>query len=134
MNKKKKTLIGIESGVNMNNKYQSVFIPVIKGTAFIINKPEFKIGRDSSCDIILTENSVSRIHLIIYHQDMNNVVLVDNNSTNGTTVNNMPVTTPVQITENSVIMLGGEVALVLEKVPEMQHRMHHFRRKIINQI
>jgi hypothetical protein len=121
MNKKKKTLIGIESGVNMNNKYQiRVHSGSLRGQAFIINKPEFKIGRDPSCDIILTENSVSRIHLIIYHQDMNNVVLVDNNSTNGTTVNNMPVTTPVQITENSVIMLGGEVALVLEKVPEMQ--------------
>ena len=113
--------MGIQSGVNMNNKYQiRVHSGSLRGQAFVINKPEFKIGRDPSCDIIFTENSVSRIHLIIYLQDMNNVVLVDNNSTNGTTVNNMPVTTPVQITENSVIMLGGEVALVLEKAPEMQ--------------
>ncbi len=33
----------------------------------------------------------------------------------------MQVTAPVQIAENDVIVLGGEVALVLEKVPSMQN-------------
>jgi pSer/pThr/pTyr-binding forkhead associated (FHA) protein len=117
------TLFGEELGAKkMNNKFQiRVHSGVLRGQAFIINKPEFKVGRDPSCDIILTENAVSRVHLLIYPQDFNNIVLVDNNSTNGTTVNNIAVTAPVQIIENDVVMLGGEVALVLERVPEVQN-------------
>lgn len=105
----------------MNNQYQiRVHSGSLRGQAFLINKNEFKVGRDPSCDIVLSENAVSRVHLIIYPQAYNAIVLVDNNSTNGTTVNNVQVTAPTQITENDVIMLGGEVALVLEKVPEVQ--------------
>lgn len=106
----------------MSNKFQiRVHSGTLRGQAFIINKPEFKIGRDPSCDIVLTENAVSRVHLLIYSQDFNNIVLVDNNSTNGTTVNNVAVTAPVQVFENDVIMLGGEVALALESAPEIQN-------------
>ena len=105
----------------MNNQFQiRVHSGSLRGQAFVINKQEFKVGRDPSCDIVLNENAVSRIHLLIYPQAYEAIVLVDNNSTNGTTVNNVQVTAPVQITENDVIMLGGEVALVLEKVPVMQ--------------
>mgnify|MGYP000853094693 CR=1 FL=1 len=106
----------------MSNKFQiRVHSGALRGQAFVINKPEFKVGRDPSCDIVLTENSVSRVHLLIYSQDFNHIVLVDNNSTNGTTVNNTPVTAPLQIFENDVIMLGGEVALALESLPEVQN-------------
>ena len=105
----------------MNNQYQiRVHSGSLRGQAFLINKNEFKVGRDPSCDIVLSENAVSRVHLLIYPQAYNAIVLVDNNSTNGTTVNNVQVTAPTQITENDVIMLGGEVALVLEKVPVVQ--------------
>lgn len=105
----------------MNNQYQiRVHSGSLRGQAFLINKNEFKVGRDPSCDIVLSENAVSRVHLLIYPQAYNAIVLVDNNSTNGTTVNNVPVSAPTQIAENDVIMLGGEVALVLEKVPVVQ--------------
>ncbi len=112
----------------MNNQFQiRVHSGSLRGQAFVINKQEFRVGRDTSCDIILSENAVSRVHLLIYPQAYNSIVLVDNNSTNGTTVNNVPVTAPVQITENDVIMLGGEVALVLEKVPVMPQPYPGFR-------
>lgn len=102
----------------MNNQYQiRVHSGALRGQAFVISKPEFKIGRDASCDIILTESAVSRVHAVVYLQGVNTLVLVDNNSTNGTTINNVQVTSPVQISENDVIMLGGEVAMALEKVP-----------------
>lgn len=106
----------------MSNQFQiRVHSGSLRGQAFVINKQEFKIGRDPSCDIVLTESAVSRVHLLIYPQPYDAIVLVDNNSTNGTTVNNVQVTAPVQIAENDVIVLGGEVALVLEKVPSMQN-------------
>ena len=98
----------------MSNQFQiRVHSGSLRGQAFVINKQEFKIGRDPSCDIVLTESAVSRVHLLIYPQPYDAIVLVDNNSTNGTTVNNVQVTAPVQIAENDVIVLGGEVALVL---------------------
>ena len=102
----------------MNNQYQiRVHSGGLRGQAFVINKPEFQIGRDPSCDIILTETAVSRVHAIIFSQGVNTLVLVDNNSTNRTVINNVQVTSPVQISENDVIMLGGEVALAVERVP-----------------
>ena len=102
----------------MNNQYQiRVHSGSLRGQAFLINKNEFKVGRDPSCDIVLSENAVSRVHLLIYPQAYNAIVLVDNNSTNGTTVNNVQVTAPTQITENDVIMLGGEVAWCWKRYP-----------------
>ena len=118
----------------MNNQFQiRVHSGSLRGQAFVINKQEFKVGRDPSCDIVLNENAVSRIHLLIYPQAYDAIVLVDNNSTNGTTVNNVQVTAPVQIAENDVIMLGGEVALVLEKVPAMQSNSAQFNQQSTNQ-
>ena len=102
----------------MNNQFQiRVHSGGLRGQAFVVDKPEFKIGRDPSCDIALTETAVSRVHAIIFNQGVNTLVLADNNSTNGTTINNLQVTSPVQISENDVIMLGGEVALAVERVP-----------------
>ena len=102
----------------MNHQFQiRVHSGELRGQAFVISQPEFKIGRDPSCDIVLGETAVSRIHAIIYSQGVNTLVLADNNSTNGTAINSVQVTSPVQISENDVIVLGGEVALALEKIP-----------------
>ena len=101
----------------MNTQYQLCFYSgSLSGKIFPIVKEETKIGRDSSCDIILIENSVSRIHLFLYVQQNGSVVLVDNNSTNGTVVNNNQISAPVQLSENDVIGLGGDVMFVFQKV------------------
>ncbi len=101
----------------MNTQYQLCFYSgSLTGKIFPIVKEETKIGRDASCDIVLTENSVSRIHVFLYVQQNGSVVLVDNNSTNGTVVNNYQISAPVQLSENDVIGLGGEVMLVFQKV------------------
>ena len=101
----------------MNTQYQLCFYSgSLTGKVFPITKEETKIGRDSSCDIVLTENSVSRIHVFLYVQQNGAVVLVDNNSTNGTIVNNIQISAPVQLSENDVIGLGGDVMLVFQKV------------------
>ena len=101
----------------MNTQYQLCFYSGSQaGKIFPITKEETKIGRDSSCDIVLTENSISRIHVFLYVQQNGSVVLVDNNSTNGTIVNNSQISAPVQLSENDVIGLGGDVMLVFQKV------------------
>ena len=101
----------------MNTQYQLCFYSgSLTGKIFPIVKEETKIGRDASCDIVLTENSVSRIHVFLYVQQNGSVVLVDNNSTNGTVVNNYQISAPVQLSENDVIGLGGDVMLVFQRV------------------
>ena len=101
----------------MNSQYQLCFYSgSLTGKIFPITKEETKIGRDASCDIVLTENSVSRIHVFLYVQQNGSVVLVDNNSTNGTVVNNYQISAPVQLSENDVIGLGGDVMFVFQKV------------------
>ena len=100
----------------MNTQYQICFYSgSLAGKIFPIVKEETKIGRDASCDIVLTENSVSRIHVCLYVQQNGSVVLVDNNSTNGTAVNSYQISAPVQLSENDVISLGGDVMLVFQK-------------------
>ena len=100
----------------MNSQYQLCFYSgSLTGKIFPIEKNETKIGRDSSCDIVLTENSVSRVHVFLYVQQNGSVILVDNNSTNGTVVNNYQISAPVQLNENDVIGLGGDVMLVFQK-------------------
>ena len=100
----------------MNSQYQLCFYSgSLTGKIFPIEKNETKIGRDPSCDIVLTENSVSRVHVYLYVQQNGSVVLVDNNSTNGTVVNNYQISAPVQLNENDVIGLGGDVMLVFQK-------------------
>ena len=101
----------------MNTQYQLCFYSgSLTGKIFPIVKEETKIGRDASCDIVLTENSISRIHVFLYVQQNGSVVLVDNNSTNGTVVNNYQISAPVQLSENDVIGLGGDVMLVFQRV------------------
>ena len=95
-------------GFRMNTQYQLCFYSgSLTGKIFPIVKEETKIGRDASCDIVLTENSVSRIHVFLYVQQNGSVVLV---------VNNYQISAPVQLSENDVIGLGGEVMLVFQKV------------------
>ena len=102
--------------ISMNSQYQLCFYSgSLTGKIFPIEKNETKIGRDPSCDIVLTENSVSRVHVFLYVQQNGSVVLVDNNSTNGTVVNNYQISAPVQLNENDVIGLGGDVMLVFQK-------------------
>ncbi len=104
----------------MNIQYQlCIYSGSLKGKIIPITKQETKIGRDAGCDIVLAENSISRVQAFLYVQANGSVVLVDNNSTNGTVVNNYQITAPVQLFENDVITLGGEVMLVFQRATEL---------------
>jgi len=75
-----------------------------------------RVGRDPSrSDIIISELIVSKFHCTIYQQDKI-VYVKDNNSTNGTYINNQRLTVQ-PIDHNTVIWLGrrGTVKLVFRK-------------------
>lgn len=70
------------------------------------NQAEITIGRDPGCDIPLTEDTVSARHAhLTYHH--NQWWLEDLASTNGTRLNNMPITTPTVITSGDEIQCGA---------------------------
>ena len=68
-------------------------------------KPEVILGRDSSCDFPLDDQTVSLHHArLTYHQ--NQWWLEDMASTNGTFLNGTAVTAPVVITHGDELRLG----------------------------
>jgi SARP family transcriptional regulator, regulator of embCAB operon len=68
------------------------------------------IGRDSDNDIVLAEITVSRCHAVLV-MELDEVHLMDLDSTNGTLVNGMlaPPDESVRLMDGDVIKLGGVV-------------------------
>ena len=61
------------------------------GHRYEIQNETLSIGRSSKCTIMLSDDSVSRVHCKLV-PDNKNIVLVDQNSTNGTYINTEQVT------------------------------------------
>lgn len=62
---------------------------------------EFKVGRADNCDLVLSEDLVSRHHATFYLED-GDLVVEDNNSTNGTYVNS-------EETKRAVLQIGDVI-------------------------
>lgn len=75
------------------------------------NQPEITIGRDPGCDIPLPEDTVSarHAHLTYHHSQW---WLEDLASTNGTRLNNTPITTPTVVTSGDDIQCGSSVMTI----------------------
>ncbi|MBK7949146.1 MAG: FHA domain-containing protein [Deltaproteobacteria bacterium] len=67
---------------------------------------EVVIGRDPTCDICIHGDDVSWRHAAIRRVDGFHV-LVDLGSTNGTSVNGVPVTDPVQLSPGDSVEVAG---------------------------
>jgi ABC-type multidrug transport system ATPase subunit/pSer/pThr/pTyr-binding forkhead associated (FHA) protein len=74
---------------------------------FALSKPSVWLGRDPSCEIIFDSSSgtVSRKHAEIKVENGDYVIL-DNNSFNGTLVNEQRITTPIPLYNGDEIQLG----------------------------
>lgn len=74
---------------------------------FEINKEEFWLGRDPACDLVIEASAVmvSRRHAKITKQN-GKYVLIDNNSFNGTLLNDKRISTPTELNHNDKIQLG----------------------------
>ena len=64
--------------------------------SYELNKPVISIGRNSSCDIVVDDKTVSRRHCTIeYRRDKSNPYIVEQDSVNGIVLENYPVTESV---------------------------------------
>ncbi|HVE92379.1 MAG TPA: FHA domain-containing protein [Actinomycetota bacterium] len=70
--------------------------------------PETLMGRDPSCHVSIPDSSVSQRHARVYHSD-GEWYVEDLGSTNGTSVNDRPLTHPVLLRPGDRISIGRSV-------------------------
>ena len=93
----------------------TVLYEKLRGTVFELNKETMSIGRRDGMDICIKDSSMSGHHadLIVGERDGKKVyVLRDNDSTNGTKINGVPVTE--QELKNSDVILFGSVEVLFD--------------------
>ncbi|MDR1608623.1 MAG: sigma 54-interacting transcriptional regulator [Deltaproteobacteria bacterium] len=74
----------------------------------VILKEKTILGRSSDCDLILFDRSASRNHAEITKID-DNFFIVDLNSTNGTLVNDQPITLQTKLNSFDCVKIGQEI-------------------------
>ena len=67
--------------------------------------PETLVGRDASCHVTIPDSSVSHRHARIYHSD-GEWYVEDLGSTNGTFVNDRPLTRPMVLRPGDTVSIG----------------------------
>lgn len=77
------------------------------GTVFQLSKLETMLGRSPSCDITISGETISRNHAMIAKEDAT-YWLVDQQSANGTIVNDQPVG-KFQLSDGDLIKIGSSV-------------------------
>ncbi|MGB9586091.1 MAG: FHA domain-containing protein [Anaerolineales bacterium] len=75
------------------------------GQSYQFKKMQIIIGRDLSCDLCLSDNTISAQHTrLAYHH--NQWWIEDLKSTNGTFVNGVPVSEPIVVTSADEVRIG----------------------------
>jgi pSer/pThr/pTyr-binding forkhead associated (FHA) protein len=88
-----------------------------KGQSVPINLPQFIIGRDPQCNLRPASAVISKRHCAILIKD-GQVSVRDFNSTNGTFVNDVPVTGEAPLKHDDVLKLGPlEFKMIVETKP-----------------
>lgn len=77
------------------------------GKRFLLDREEIVLGRGSDCNIQVDRDSVSRRHAKIVHAD-NAWMVMDLGSTNGSYVNDSPVTTAV-LKDGDLLKIGAAI-------------------------
>jgi pSer/pThr/pTyr-binding forkhead associated (FHA) protein len=85
-----------------------------------LTRQQYVIGRADLADIIIEDSYVSKMHAMLQVYS-NAIILVDLNSTNGTTVNSTVV--PKTILRNNDIISLGRHRLKIENVPAISAEM-----------
>lgn len=81
-------------------------------TTFDIDKPEVRVGRRADNDIRIDEISVSGHHAVIesvpnaYLEGTVDYYITDNNSTNGTFVNDLRISERQRLNSNDIVRIG----------------------------
>lgn len=94
--------------------YLLVITGNMTGLRFKVNKNSVTLGRSASCDISLDAHDISRLHARITVLPDQRVLLRDNNSTNGTFVNNERIQ-KVELEEGMNIQFGKSTVLSVQR-------------------
>lgn len=86
------------------------------GEVFTLERGALSIGRDPNNDIFIDDRDISRRHATIELNDRG-LVLVDQNSTNGTLLNNWRISRPEALQAGDQIVLADTVLEVCEARP-----------------
>ena len=97
----------------MSNPKFTVLFEKLRGKTFEINRDAMSIGRRDSMDICIKDATLSGHHADIIRSERDGkivYILRDNDSTNGTKVNNVPITE--HELKNSDLILFGAVEVL----------------------
>lgn len=84
----------------------------VVATRFELDRPRMTIGRHPECDIQITDTAVSGRHALIevekndFLDGVYDIFITDNGSTNGSFVNDEPVSGRRRLSNNDVIRFG----------------------------
>lgn len=81
---------------------------------YAIDKPSILMGRSSQCDISVDSGLLSRHHASVLVVNPDTVILKDLDSTNGTFINTMRVTSPTRLRHGDVITIGDEKLVFID--------------------
>ena len=83
----------------------------LRGKTFELDKDQHTVGRIEERDICITDPTISTYHCV-FIKNGSTYILRDNNSTNGTRVNNVPISE--QELQNSDIIQMGDVEMLYD--------------------
>ena len=92
------------------------------GKSVKINKDDYTIGRDDSCELLLNDEGISRIHCRIVQKGEIHFIR-DNNSTNGVYVNGDKVEGSRELKINDTIRIGDCLLLFTSDVQTDPHAL-----------
>ncbi len=95
-----------------NNPKLTILFEKMRGMVFELDKEQLTVGRKDGMDICIKESSLSSYHCDFIRMEDGSYMLRDNNSTNGTRVNNEPITE--KILKNSDIIQLGSVEMLYD--------------------
>jgi len=93
----------------MGNPKLFILSEQLRGTAFSLTQDKYTVGRSDSCDICIADPTISGKHCSLVKLDDNSYAIRDENSTNGTKVNEQPVssTDSVKLKNGDLLQVGG---------------------------
>lgn len=77
------------------------------GRTFLLKPGEFQLGRESSCQFILNDPSVSRLHARLVRSENSSCTIEDLGSRNGTFINDLRIEEPTILEHGDVIRVGN---------------------------
>ena len=81
----------------------------MRGASFSLSNDSYTIGRSDSCDICIADPTISGHHCTLMKQEDGSFVIRDDDSTNGTRVNDQKVDAgqSVQLKSSDIVKLGS---------------------------